>query len=250
MLKRSVFVVTALVILAVLSVAQTNQAESDRIEQFMSAASLRKTGIAQLVPLERKALNDWLASHRSLLGSAAFGDAASPGAPSQHEAFYAVHIEALMTPTELQDSGLVRLRPKQHKALNDWLSSHISQSRQLLPERGSRREFELQTEILRAAYPTPEQVRQEKAEDIKAAESARLEAQQKYRVTVVSITSTPAGAEIEVDGAFLGNTPAELPLVPGQRGIRLSKKGYRAYQRTVEVLPGGTQRVAVELEHE
>src|SRR3974377_765554 len=127
MLKRSVLIVTALVILAVLSVPKPNEAESDRIEQFMSAASLRKTGIAQLAALERKLLNDWLTSHRSLLANTAFRESAAPSAPPQHEALYAVRLETLMSPTELRDSGVARLRPKQQKALNDWLSSHVSQ---------------------------------------------------------------------------------------------------------------------------
>jgi len=66
----------------------------------------------------------------------------------------------------------------------------------------------------------------------------------------VSFASNPDGADIEVDGIFLGSTPAELPLALGQRTVRLSKKGFRSYQRTIQVLGGGAQRIAVDLEPE
>ena len=67
-------------------------------------------------------------------------------------------------------------------------------------------------------------------------------------ITRVSFVSNPAGADIEVDGKFLGSTPAELPLAFGLRTIRVSKKGFRPYQRTVQVLNGGAQRISVDLE--
>jgi two-component system, NarL family, nitrate/nitrite response regulator NarL len=66
--------------------------------------------------------------------------------------------------------------------------------------------------------------------------------------TRVSFVSNPAGADIEVDGRFLGSTPAELPLALGQRVIRVYKKGFKPYQRTVQVLSGGAQRISVDLE--
>ncbi len=40
-------------------------------------------------------------------------------------------------------------------------------------------------------------------------------------LSTVSITSTPAGADIEVDGVFLGNTPSELPLAVGDRTVKM-----------------------------
>jgi S1-C subfamily serine protease len=66
----------------------------------------------------------------------------------------------------------------------------------------------------------------------------------------ISFVSNPPGADIEVDGVFLGSTPAELPLVLGQRAVRLSKKGFKSYQRTIQVLSGGAQRITVDLESE
>jgi S1-C subfamily serine protease len=65
---------------------------------------------------------------------------------------------------------------------------------------------------------------------------------------MLSITSNPGGAEIEVDGVFLGSTPAELPLLVGQRTIAIAKKGYKTYQRKVQVLAGSKQTISVVLE--
>lgn len=64
----------------------------------------------------------------------------------------------------------------------------------------------------------------------------------------VSFVSNPMGADIEVDGKFLGSTPAELPLALGLRTIKVSKRGFKPYQRTVQVLNGSVQRISVDLE--
>lgn len=50
----------------------------------------------------------------------------------------------------------------------------------------------------------------------------------------VSITSPVAGADIEVDGAFIGNTPTTISLASGQHRV-LVKQGAKSWQRTVQV---------------
>jgi ATP-dependent Clp protease ATP-binding subunit ClpA len=62
------------------------------------------------------------------------------------------------------------------------------------------------------------------------------------------ITSEPLGAEIEIDGAFYGNTPAELPLPEGEKTIRLTLKGFHPWERKLQVVHGGQQNVNGELE--
>jgi hypothetical protein len=64
----------------------------------------------------------------------------------------------------------------------------------------------------------------------------------------VSILSTPDGADIEVDGVFLGNTPSDLSLAEGQKIIRISKKGYHPYERTLQVQPNSSQRISADLD--
>ena len=64
----------------------------------------------------------------------------------------------------------------------------------------------------------------------------------------ISITSTPADADIEIDGVFLGNTPSDLAVAEGKRVVKITKKGYRPYERTLQVQPGGSQRISAELD--
>jgi ATP-dependent Clp protease ATP-binding subunit ClpA len=64
----------------------------------------------------------------------------------------------------------------------------------------------------------------------------------------VMIISTPAGAEIEVDDVFVGHTPAEVALIPGERMIRISKPGYQSWQRNLQVMPRSLQTISADLE--
>jgi hypothetical protein len=63
----------------------------------------------------------------------------------------------------------------------------------------------------------------------------------------ISIASTPAGADIEVDGKFMGSTPSILHLDLGEHVIAVKKSGYRDWQRTMTVTDGEVN-VAPELE--
>jgi len=54
----------------------------------------------------------------------------------------------------------------------------------------------------------------------------------------ISIDSTPAGADIEIDGAFVGNTPSTISVVPGSHQIAVKKKGFADWARTLNVTGG------------
>src|SRR6185437_16177531 len=56
--------------------------------------------------------------------------------------------------------------------------------------------------------------------------------------TRLSITSVPEGADIEIDGAFMGNAPSSLQLQPGDYKVVLGKNGYKAWERTLKVKRG------------
>jgi hypothetical protein len=51
----------------------------------------------------------------------------------------------------------------------------------------------------------------------------------------LTIESSVPGADISVDGNFVGNTPSTLTVAPGQHTIALSKKGYADWSRTMNV---------------
>jgi len=63
----------------------------------------------------------------------------------------------------------------------------------------------------------------------------------------LEVISTPAGADIEIDGNFVGSTPSSLSASPGQHQIVVKKAGYEAWQRKVTVT-GGHVRLDAQLE--
>ncbi len=52
---------------------------------------------------------------------------------------------------------------------------------------------------------------------------------------VVHFKSEPEGAEILVDGKFVGTTPSELRLAVGEHSIKIVKAGFESWERTFEV---------------
>jgi hypothetical protein len=62
----------------------------------------------------------------------------------------------------------------------------------------------------------------------------------------VAVTSNPAGADIEVDGAFVGDTPSTITVTAGDHTISLKKPGFTPWERTVKV-SGGKIQISAEL---
>jgi hypothetical protein len=65
--------------------------------------------------------------------------------------------------------------------------------------------------------------------------------------TTISVSSTPSGADVEVDGKFIGNTPSSLTLVAGDHSIKVTKKGYKIWERNLTA-SGGAVNLSAELE--
>jgi hypothetical protein len=63
----------------------------------------------------------------------------------------------------------------------------------------------------------------------------------------LTIDSSPPGADIEVDGAFVGNTPSTISIASGHHEIAVKKKGFATWSRTLNVT-GGTIRLNAELD--
>jgi hypothetical protein len=54
----------------------------------------------------------------------------------------------------------------------------------------------------------------------------------------IDIASTPPGADIEIDGKFVGNTPSSVNVAPGDHTVVLKKSGFAMWNRTVTVSSG------------
>ena len=57
-------------------------------------------------------------------------------------------------------------------------------------------------------------------------------------LTYVMVKSTPDGADITIDGKYVGSTPSKLKLEPGSHTILIEQAGYAPWQRTVTVTSG------------
>lgn len=54
----------------------------------------------------------------------------------------------------------------------------------------------------------------------------------------VAVDSNPPGADIEIDGAFVGSTPSTLTVAPGAHQVTVKKKGFADWTRTLNVTGG------------
>jgi len=63
----------------------------------------------------------------------------------------------------------------------------------------------------------------------------------------IEITSVPTGADVDLDGNFIGNTPSTIGVPPGDHTISVRKKGYKIWERKIKV-SSGKVNVFAELE--
>lgn len=63
----------------------------------------------------------------------------------------------------------------------------------------------------------------------------------------LAVDSTPAGADIEIDGAFVGNTPSTVNAIAGIHEIIVKKKGFTPWTRRMNI-SGNSVHVLAELE--
>lgn len=62
------------------------------------------------------------------------------------------------------------------------------------------------------------------------------------------VKSTPNGAEITIDGKYVGSTQSTLTLSPGEHTIQIQKQGFKLWERPMTVGVGGTLTVDATLE--
>jgi hypothetical protein len=66
--------------------------------------------------------------------------------------------------------------------------------------------------------------------------------------STVVLKSTPDGADITVDGKYVGSTPSTLKLAPGDHTISIEKAAFKPWQRTVTLSAGGSVSIDATLE--
>jgi PEGA domain len=64
----------------------------------------------------------------------------------------------------------------------------------------------------------------------------------------VQLESTPPGADIEVDGSFVGNTPSDIQVVEGDHTITVKKAGFKDWERKLKITAGSSVHLSAELD--
>ena len=64
----------------------------------------------------------------------------------------------------------------------------------------------------------------------------------------LQIDSTPPGADIEVDGSFVGNTPSEVQVAEGDHTVVVKKAGFKNWERKLRSSAGSSVHLSAELE--
>ncbi len=62
------------------------------------------------------------------------------------------------------------------------------------------------------------------------------------------LESTPQGADITVDGSFVGNTPSDVQVTEGEHTISVKKAGFKDWERKLKVSGGSSVHLNADLE--
>ncbi|HMD99825.1 MAG TPA: PEGA domain-containing protein [Terriglobia bacterium] len=84
--------------------------------------------------------------------------------------------------------------------------------------------------------------------DASAASGAQPPPAASDQLASVGVASQPAGADITVDGKYVGSTPSTVKLTPGDHLIKIEKSGFKARERTITVSSGSEVTVSTTLE--
>jgi hypothetical protein len=66
--------------------------------------------------------------------------------------------------------------------------------------------------------------------------------------TRLQLESNPSGADIEIDGNFVGNTPSDVQVSEGAHAVTVKKAGFKDWTRKLTVTAGGSVHLGAELE--
>ena len=64
----------------------------------------------------------------------------------------------------------------------------------------------------------------------------------------LTVTSLPDGADIEVDGSFVGDTPSDVQVAEGEHTVSVKKTGFKDWERKLKVSGGSSVHLNAELE--
>lgn len=128
-----------------------------------------------------------------------------------------------------------RMADKFFQQVSDELSGDVKQSSAVKPQEAA------------IAVPEPKAVPKEPSMTRPANEPAAGPSDDKGKVSLVSV---PDAAEVFVDDAFVGNTPATLRLSPGKHTIKVSQSGFKAWIKDLSVIASSEVSLKATLDKE
>jgi hypothetical protein len=78
----------------------------------------------------------------------------------------------------------------------------------------------------------------------------RIEGDNTVAISESKLKVSPLAATVEVDGLAVGTAPGKLTVRPGLSKLRITRAGYKPYERTVNFMAGQALTVALELSEE
>jgi hypothetical protein len=88
----------------------------------------------------------------------------------------------------------------------------------------------------------------EKAAENKPTESKTTQNQPAEPKGTVNVSSNPSGADVLVDGEFVGNAPAALKLTPGKHAVSVKMSGFKDWSKEITVQSGSEVQLTANLE--
>jgi hypothetical protein len=64
----------------------------------------------------------------------------------------------------------------------------------------------------------------------------------------LQLESNPPGADVEIDGSFVGNTPSDVQVPDGDHIVTVRKPGFKNWERKLRVTAGSSVHLSAELE--
>jgi hypothetical protein len=89
---------------------------------------------------------------------------------------------------------------------------------------------------------------QDTAKTEAATSSTPVAASAENMPSTIELKSTPDGAEISIDGKYVGNTPTTLHLTVGDHLIKFEKPGFKPWERTLTITQGESTTIPAALE--
>ena len=94
----------------------------------------------------------------------------------------------------------------------------------------------------------PVGVKSEVSKDSAVRAESKSDAASESAKGTVNVLSQPAGADVSLDGNFVGNAPATLRLVPGKHTITVKMSGHKDWTREINVQPSSEVQLTANLE--